>query len=130
MIDTKQTLENEGLVLKTEAKELEEAPKEVKFDPVQSASAVFSMYFPIYCQCLEKLSRKQIIRVTKAIVGMPLEETKLNLKDPAEVRAFMLGEKLLQAKMVITHHVLTEKQKESEAKKLEESNVKEQKETS
>lgn len=110
MIDAKQAVENE------EVKEVAPPP----FDPVQAASSLFETYFPIYCKQLDNLSRKQIVRLTKALVGLPLEEGfKPNLKDEKEVQAFMVGERLLQAKMVITHSVLTERQKEIEARKLE-----------
>jgi hypothetical protein len=112
MIDVKQAVENE--VEKTE-----EAPK---FDPVQMASQIFETYFPIYCQQLDKLSRKQIVRLTKAVMGLPLEEGfKPNLKDPMEMQAFFVAEKLFQAKMVITHSVLLERQRElAEKAKTEE----------
>lgn len=92
------------------------------FDPVASASQIFKTYFPIYCKQLDKLSRKQILRLNKAVIGLPLEEGfKPNLKNTEEMQAYYVLERLFQAKMVIFHHVMTEHQHKQELKAAEEA---------
>ncbi len=98
------------------AEELKAVPPP-QFDPVASASQIFETFFPIYCKQLDKLSSKQIRRLAKAAIGLPLEEGfKPNLKDEKELNAYFVLERLMQAKMVLMHSVLTEKQREQEAK--------------
>lgn len=109
---------NEGLSLPEEVI-AEETVKQPDFSPIDAASQVFSSYFPVYCNLLDKLSRKQIVRLNKALMGMPLEDVSPNLKNEVEVQAFMIGQKLFESKMVITYHVLTERQKEFEEKHKE-----------
>jgi hypothetical protein len=92
-------------------------PPPPAFDPVASASQVFQKYFPLYCGEVDKLSQKQMKRVAKAVIGLPLEEkVKPNLKDEKELNAFYLAERLLQAKMVIIHHAMVEQQRKSQEK--------------
>jgi len=105
--------------VETVAEPVQEAPV---FDPVASASQIFKMYFPIYCKQLDKLSKKQMIRLSKAVIGLPLEEGfKPNLKDEKEMQAYYIMERLLQAKMVIIHHVMSELQRKQELKAAEEA---------
>ena len=106
----------EKQVVLAETEELK--PSKPEFDPLAAASQIFESYFPIYCKYLDELSTKQIRRISKAAMGLPLEDKfKPNLKDAEEVQAYYVFERLLQAKMIIMHSVLTTQQKEFEAKK-------------
>ena len=92
--------------------ELKEVPP--TFDPIATSSAIFQNYYPMFCNQLDKLSRKQMVRLMKASYGIPLEtDIKPNLKDPEEMKSFFLGEKLLQSKMVLMHAFFIERQKEN-----------------
>ena len=100
------------------AKEQEEA----KFDPVAAASQIFETYFPIYCKQLDKLSKKQSMRVAKAVMGLPLEEGfKPNVKDKLEMDCYYVAERLHQAKLILFHSILAEKQRKLEEKQAEEA---------
>ncbi len=113
------TFKEEPKVMPT-AEEAAAATPPPVFDPVSAASQVFQKYFPMYCGEVEKLSQKQMKRVAKAVIGLPLEEgCKPNLKDEKEMNAYYLAERLMQAKLVIIHHAMTEQHRKSQEKAAE-----------
>ncbi len=90
------------------------------FDPVATASQIFEYYFPIYCKQMDKLSRKQLLRLGKAVIGLPLEEGfKPNLKNKEEMQAYFVLERLFQAKMILITAAMQDKMRKQDEKALE-----------
>jgi hypothetical protein len=75
-------------------------------DPVNSAALLFKMYYPRFSRELNTLSVKSLRRLIRAWVGVPLEEAMPNFKNSEESVAYAVGERLLEAKMVVTLHTL------------------------
>jgi hypothetical protein len=69
-------------------------------DPVEIAAQMLTYYTPMYNKVIDKLSSRQLRRVTKSIVEFPLGKTYVH-KDPLELEAFNLGKALLDAKYVM-----------------------------
>lgn len=78
----------------------------------QSASTLFTLYFPKFCELLDQLPAKSIRRLFKAVMGVPLIDAKVNLKRPEERTAYAIAERLVEAKMVITLDVLYQHHKQ------------------
>lgn len=85
----------------------EEITKQIELEqmaqvsPIEAASTAFGMYYPKYCAAVDKLSAKSLRRLVKAIVGYPLEEVKLSMKNPEEMQVFYVAEELMKAKTVL-----------------------------
>jgi len=70
-------------------------------DNLEIANAMFENLFIPFSQSLEKLSRKQLVRVIKCLVKFPfLEKKEMNLKEEIEKGSFMFGERIIYANMV------------------------------
>lgn len=81
---------------------------------IDSACTVFGMYFPKFVSMVDQLSNKSLKRVLIALVGTPLEDVKPNLKNSEEKAAYLLGEELLKAKMVIIIDAMYRNQQQAE----------------
>lgn len=101
----------EQIVVKTEEPVTEAPPQ----DPIAQASAVFGVLYPRFIARLETLSNKSMKRVIRSLIGVPLEEPIPNFKRDEEKEAYLIGERLLEAKSVIIIHALFEKQKDIES---------------
>lgn len=78
----------------------------------ESASTLFTLYFPKFCELLDQLPAKALRRLLKAIIAVPLIDAKPNLNRPEERTAYAIAERLTEAKMVITLEVLYEHHKQ------------------
>jgi hypothetical protein len=96
--------------IKTETPE--DAPAQPAQDPMAQAATMFGMCYPRFIGRIDTLSNKSLKRVIRALIGVPLEEVMPNFKRPEEKEAYLLGEKLLEAKAVIIIHSMYEHQKE------------------
>jgi hypothetical protein len=83
-----------------------ELPNQEQTDPVNSAALLFKMYYPRFSRDLNTLSLKSLRRLVRAWIGVPLEEAMPNFKNQEEMTAYAIGERLLEAKMVVTLHTL------------------------
>lgn len=103
-----------------EAQQLQEQIKEAEqkaienIDAVALASGTFGIMYPKFLLHLSHLSKKSMFRVIRALIGVPLEEKLPNWKDPEEKTAYLIGERLLEAKSVIIIDTLFKQQVELE----------------
>lgn len=79
---------------------------------------LFSFYWPIVSNKIDTLSNNSLRRLLKAIICIPLEDAKLNLKLVEEREVYAICERLMEAKLVMTLTALYENQ--DELKKLSE----------
>lgn len=92
---------------------LPETPTEQ--DYVGQATQVFSILFPRFTAKLDALSNKSLKRVTRSLIGVPLEIPTHNLKRAEEIEVYLMGERLLEAKSVIVLDIMFRHQKELES---------------
>lgn len=102
--------------------------EEQKVDPLTAASTMFGMHFPQFAKAVAKLSSKSVRRVFTAVIGYPLEEVKLNLKNPDEMAAFYIAEELIKAKTILFVDAMYKQQQEAQ-RQAEEAKVRENVET-
>lgn len=92
------------------------------YDPALAPSSLFGLYAPHFFSLVDGLSNKQLRRLVKALVVYPLEPIKPNKNNDAEVKAYNIGDRMLQAKYLMilyTAHEAQEKQKaEAEARRI------------
>src|ERR1041385_8941355 len=88
-------------------------------DPLESATLLFTLYYPRFCAALDTLPAKSVRRLIRAIIGVPLAEATPNLKRPEERTAYAIAERLKEANLIITLDTLYKHQQE--LKKLDDS---------
>lgn len=79
------------------------------------AAGMFSLYTPKFKQAVDTLSSRQLRRLLKMLVEYPLNERDYQPKNDIEKNAFLIGNKLLEAKFMMiltTHFDLAEKTNE------------------
>lgn len=86
--------------------EREQARSE-EIEPVELASMMLTLYTPRFCAIVDKLSSRQLKRVTKSIVEFPVGKTYKHA-DPLEAEAFAIGKNLLDAKYVLVANTYNE----------------------
>jgi hypothetical protein len=95
------------------------------FDPMDASAHVFQSYLPKYKQVVAQLSNKQARRVLNALIEVPLNEKPYKHNSQLEKAAFLLGDRLLQARWTMQLGVLQQdaiKQAAEEVKAAEASN--------
>jgi len=88
----------------------------------ETASTTFGLNFPRFCMYVDRLSNKSLRRMIKALVGVPLEDLRPNMKNDAEREAFALGHHCFEAKVALFIDALLTQQ-QSLAKIDEESKL-------
>jgi hypothetical protein len=85
-----------------------EPANEQAVNAVDSATMMFGLYYPKLEMLVNRMSNKSLKRVIRALVGMPLETVKLNLKLQQEKTAYAIADQLIQAKMTLMIHTAYE----------------------
>lgn len=76
-------------------------------------ATLFTLYWPMLRDKVEnKLSAKSLRRLIKAMICVPLEDAKLNIKLDEEREAYAIIERLMEAKLVMILSALYEHQEE------------------
>lgn len=88
-------VELEAAMVEKERKRLEAEP-----DPVEIASMMLTLYTPRFCAIVDRLSNRQLRRVTKSIVEFPIGKTYKH-NDPLEAECFAIAKNLMDAKYVL-----------------------------
>lgn len=86
--------EVERIMLEREQKKSEE------IEPSELASMMLTLYTPRFCYLVDKLSSRQLRRVTKSIVEYPIGNVYKHT-DELEKECFAIGKNLLDAKYVL-----------------------------
>lgn len=111
---------------KVEESSTVEGPGTLANNAEDIAAGMFSLYLPKFKQAVETLSSRQLRRLLKMLVEYPLNEREYQPKNQVEKNAFLVGNKLLEAKFMMiltTHFDLAEKpNKKKEGKKDGETN--------
>lgn len=103
VLDTRSPEEIEReLVRKHEEAALEAASK---LSPADQASIFFQNFYPMFKSRLSALSNKDARRVIDAIVQWPLEEENPKFNSNTAEEVFVLGTRLLDAKMIMRNVV-------------------------
>jgi hypothetical protein len=76
-------------------------PADPAFDPMAGPTALFALYGPQLMALTDKLSNRQLKRLLKYLVMYPLEDIKLNMKNPVEVEAFKIADRLVTSKYLM-----------------------------
>lgn len=95
-------------------------PVDTEHKPEDLAATMFSLYYPKFCQKLNKLSNKALRRLAATLVGAPLEDVGFKPKTQEEKDALQIGLSLLDAKMVMLFHTFNEHQDELVSGKVSE----------
>jgi len=97
-----------------------EVDKQVsEFSAEDTAAKIFMIFLPQFKQLIRSMSVRQLKRLIAALIETPLEDTKYKHPTEEERAAFMLGTRLLEAKMVMMTSVYAEKM--AEARKTQEA---------
>lgn len=67
-------------------------------NPIEAAATLFEFYFPIYRNCLHRLSNKQLRRLLSALIEVPLNGKEYKILDKTELEVYRIADRLLQAK--------------------------------
>jgi len=78
----------------------EDKQRKKEVDPVEIAAQMLTYYTPRFNMLVDKLSSRQLRRVTKSIVEFPVGKT-YNHTNDMEKEVFMIGKSLLDAKYVM-----------------------------
>jgi hypothetical protein len=78
----------------------EKRKQQAEMDPVEIAARMLTVYTPRFNMLVDKLSSRQLKRVTKSIVEFPLGKTYRHT-DELEKEVFAIGNALLDAKYVM-----------------------------
>lgn len=84
-----------------------ELKRQEEIDPVEIASMMLTLYTPRFTALVDKLSVRQLRRVTKSIVEYPVGRTYKHT-DKVESEVFALGKSLLDAKYVLVANTYSE----------------------
>lgn len=84
-----------------------EQAKSEEIEPVELASMMLTLYTPRFNAIVDKLSSRQLRRVTKSIVEFPVGKTYKHT-DALEAEAFAIGKNLLDAKYVLVANTYNE----------------------
>jgi hypothetical protein len=82
--------------------------------PEDVFAGMFQIYLPRFRMLTSKMSSRMLKRMVVALIEAPLNEKEYNPRDVLEREAFVLGDKLLQAKFFMMMHTLAEQQQQAE----------------
>lgn len=85
-------------------KELEEVIKQKAQEasrPEEIAATMYTMYYPRFSKMLDRLSLRQLKRLLRSLVDSNLQTKNYEHKDQYEKEAFIIGDRLLEAKYVM-----------------------------
>jgi len=99
----------------------EEAKVYEKYDPIESAAQMFYMYSPQFLNLVKRMPRKALERLVGALVQGVLAEKPFKPTTKQEGAAFVIGDKLLQARWVMQLHSLSQVAQEVQASKVDQS---------
>ena len=86
-----------------------------------TASMMFSLYYPKFAQLVDQLSTKSLRRLIKAMVAVPLEEANLNLKIEKERVGYAIMEKLMISKFGLVINTLWQEEQRMKQEPKEEN---------
>lgn len=89
-----------------------------QYDPMEAAAKIFSTFLPQYQHLVRRLSNRQARRLLNALIEVPLQKKDYKHPTKEERAAFMLGDRLLQAKwtmMLVTLEQHARQQAEARA---------------
>lgn len=89
-----------------------------------TTAALFKKFHPEFLARVDRLSNKSLRRLIKAMVSLPLEDAKLNLKMDEEKQAFMVAMNLIDAKNYLMLYTKYKHAEELEKNKVS-SNIEE-----
>ena len=95
----------------------EEAKVYEKHDPIESAAQLFYMYSPQFLNLTKRMPRKALERLVAALVQGVLAEKPFKPTTKQEGVAYVIGDKLLQARWIMQLHSLSLAAQEMEASK-------------
>lgn len=88
------------------------------YDPMAGALTLFGLYGPQLFNLIDKMSVRQLKRFSKALVTYPLENIEINKKDPIQVEAYKIADRMLTSKyLLILTTAFEEKQRQEMAHK-------------
>ena len=88
------------------------------YDPMAGALTLFGLYGPQLFSLIDKMSVRQLKRFSKALVTYPLENIEVNKKDPIQVEAYKIADRMLTSKyLLILTTAFEEKQRQEMAHK-------------
>lgn len=94
------------------------------YDPMEAAAKIFTMYLPQYKQLVRRMSNRQMRRLLCALIEVPLQKQDYRHPTKEEQAAFMIGDRLLQAKWtMVTHTLMAKLAQEVEQQKQNESSI-------
>lgn len=70
-------------------------------DPEEMAATLLTLYTPKFEMLVNTLSQKALRRLVKKLVQYPLNEKDMNATSSAEKNAFLIGDRLLEAKYML-----------------------------
>ena len=85
------------------------AQNQTAYDPVEAAARVFTIYLPQYKQLVRNMSNRQMRRLLQALIEVPLQKRDYRHPTAEEKAAFVIGDRLLQAKWTMVTHTLIER---------------------
>lgn len=104
-IDALQSNANKGLMDET-------------YDPMAGALTLFGLYGPQLFSLIDRMSVRQLKRFSKALVTYPLENIEINKKDPVQVEAYKIADRMITSKyLLILTTAFEEKQRQEMAQK-------------
>lgn len=117
-----ETANNENLLSAEEVeKKMLENQQAAVDNGAENSAILFKKFHPEYTALVDTLSNKSLRRLAKAIVLLPIEEAKLNLKRQDELKAFNLAQTLLDAKTYMFLYTKMKHQEELAKQKQEET---------
>jgi len=87
------------------AKKFEEQASNVP--PEETAAKLWTLYWPLYRSAVNNMSNKQMRRVMKALIEVPLNSKEYKLMSKEEKQVFAIGTNLLEAKWQMMLHTLS-----------------------
>jgi hypothetical protein len=105
-------LDNPEAVAKATPEEIEAqlVKEQIPEDPMAGIAQMIAGYKTPFVNLVDGLSSKSLKRLLKALVLLPLEDFVPNMKRKEEKTAFLVGEKLLHAKLTMIHYTALEEQ--------------------
>lgn len=93
---------------------------EENFDPMMAPAGLAGLYLPKLLNIINGLSNKSLRRVLGALVAWPMEPLTPNKNNEAEVTAYTIADRILQAKYVMVLYLAheAEEKRKQEAKEL------------
>lgn len=83
-----------------------------EFDPMEAAAKLFHIYLPQFKVLVNKMKVRQLKRLVSALIEVPLHTQEYKHPTQEEKAAYLLGDRLLQAKWVMILDTLYKKQNE------------------